>query len=348
MKTVATPAKPTRPTGVYYILVTIALLALGIALWRLSHVLIITFGGILIATLLRALARPLRRFRKLSDHGRVAVALIALTVILIAVGWIFGHQVGKESDELRRLLPQQLQHLADTLNQSDLGRTVVHSVQQRMRESKGFDGLGAAAMAAMGGALDALLIGFIGIYFAFDPEFYLDGALRVLPVARRPEVRLAMIEAGEALSKWLLAQLAAMVIIGILAGSVLATLGVPLALVLGALAGVLEFIPVIGPFLFGIPGILVAFSRGPRLALYTMVAYIVVQQLESNLIVPLLQRWAVQLPPVVSLLAVVVAGILLGPAGIVFAAPLAVVTIALVKHLYVEDVLEHRHPVPRK
>jgi predicted PurR-regulated permease PerM len=342
---VATPAKPARPGGTYYILISIALAALAFALWRLSHVLIIAFGGILVATLLRAIARPLRRIRRLTDHGRVAVALAGLVILVGGFSWIFGRQVAKEVDELRRLLPQQIEHLADWLNKSDLGRTAVTSLQERMRQSRGFDGLSAAAVAAMGGALDALLIGFIGIYFAFDPEGYLDGALRVLPVARRAEVRRAMVEAGEALSKWLLAQLAAMVIIGIVAGGVLATLGVPLALVLGALAGVLEFIPVIGPILFGIPGILVAFSHGPRLALYTMIAYIVVQQLESNVIVPLLQRWAVELPPVASLLAVVVAGTLLGPAGVVFAAPLAVVTIALVKHLYVEDVLEHRHPL---
>jgi len=63
--------------------------------------------------------------------------------------------------------------------------------------------------------------------------------------------------------------------------------------------------------------------------------------LESNVIIPLLQRWAVEMPPVVGLLAVLAAGILLGPGGIIFAAPLAVVTMELVKQLYVEDTLEH-------
>jgi predicted PurR-regulated permease PerM len=197
------------------------------------------------------------------------------------------------------------------------------------------------AFTVLGGALDAVLIVFLGVYLAFDPDFYLEGVLRLLPVRQRDHVRRALVETGEVLRKWLLAQLAAMVIVGVLAGATLAVLGVPLALVLGALAAVLEFIPVVGPFLFGIPGILVAFSRGPHLALATLIAYVVVQQVESNLIVPLLQRWAVRMPPVAGLLAVLVAGILLGPSGIIFAAPLAVVTMALVNHLYVEDVLEN-------
>jgi predicted PurR-regulated permease PerM len=338
---VSTPAKSKPDAGVRYILIAVTLVAVAIVIWRLSPVIIIAFGGIIVATLLRALAHPLRRFRRLTDHGRVGIALAILVLVLGGVAWLFGRQVGLEVGELRRLLPQQIGRLAAWLDASAVGRTLVNSLREGARDSKTFGGIGLVAVTVFGGTLDVILILFLGVYLALDPKVYLEGALHLIPVRRRAEVRHAMIEAGDALCKWLLAQFVAMAIIGVMVGGALSTIGVPLALVLGGLAALLEFIPVVGAILFGIPGILVAFSKGPDLALYTMITYLVIQQLESNIVVPLLQRWAVQMPPVVGLLAVVVAGLLLGPGGVIFAAPMAIVTLALVRHLYVEDVLEH-------
>ena len=259
-----------------------------------------------------------------------------------AAGWLFGREVAAEASELRRLLPQQMAHVAAWLNTFSWGQAVSDSLQDAVKDAGTLGGLGTVAFTVLGGVLDAVLILFVGVYFARDPICYLEGFLRLLPLRRRGGVR-AGARRGRArpwATKWLVAQFAARAIVGVLAGATLAVVGVPLALVLGALAALLEFIPVVGPILFGIPGVLVAFSKGPRLALYALIAYIVVQQLESNLIVPVLQRWAVKMPPVVLLLAVLVAGLLLGPAGIIFAAPLAVVTLSLVNRLYVEDVLE--------
>lgn len=323
-----------------YILIALGLLALAIILWRVSEVVVICFGGIVMATLLRGIAQPLHRFRSLSDHGRVGIALGALTAVLVTAGWLFGKEVASEIDELRRLLPQQAHRMADILAQSGLGRSIVRGLNQSANDGKTIGGLGVAAMTAGSAALDLVLIIFLGVYFAFDPEFYLDGVLRLLPPGQRERVRRALLNAGDSLRRWLLAQMVAMGVVGVLAGAMLALIGVPLALVLGALAALFEFIPVLGAFLFGIPGVVVAFSKGPRVALYALLGYVIVQQIESNLIIPLLQRWAVKMPPVVSLLAVVVASILLGPPGVVFAAPLAVVTMALVHQLYVRDTLE--------
>jgi predicted PurR-regulated permease PerM len=323
--------------------IALALGGLACVLWRLSPVLILAFGGIVFGALLRAMASPLRRFSGLSDHARVGIAFVVFVAAITGIGFLIGPRVIAEADELRRLLPQQIKNLAAWLNTSSVGQTLVNSIRQTAQDSKTFGGLGLAAIGFFGGALDAVLILFLGVYFALDPKFYLESALRLLPMRRRDQIRLALVATGEALSKWLLAQVAAMAIVGALAGTVLAIIGVPLALVLGALAAVLEFIPVVGPIIFGVPAVLVAFSKGPRMALYALLAYVLVQQLESNVIVPLLQRWAVKMPPVASLLSVVAAGILLGPVGIVFAAPLAVVVMVLVKHLYVEDTLERPH-----
>jgi predicted PurR-regulated permease PerM len=326
------------------ILTALALVALAIVLWRLSDVVLIAFGGVVVATLLRAFAEPLMRFQVLSTRLRLTTALVALLCLFGALVWTFGHQVAAQAGELRRLLPEQTGRVMAWLQQYDFGREGMSSFRKWGEDSKTMGGLGTAAAAILGGTWDAILIGFLGVYFAFDPELYIGGFLRLLPIERRPKVRRALDHAGIALRRWLLAQLIAMTAVGILAGLGLALIGVPLALVLGALAALLEFIPVIGPIIFGVPAVLVAFSRGPRTALYALLIYTAIQQLESNLIVPLLQRWAVRMPPVIGLLAVLAAAILLGPIGIIFAAPLAVVTIALVKHLYVEDTLEQPQP----
>jgi predicted PurR-regulated permease PerM len=246
---------------------------------------------------------------------------------------------------MQRILPESAQKIRDWLESSTAGKTLVDSLKNTAGDSKTIQNVGSAAGSLVTAVAAVVLVFFLSIYFSLDPLEYLEGALRVFPPSSRPRVRLALENAGEALRKWLIAQLVAMVIVGVLVGVSLALLGVPLALLLGTLAALLEFIPVVGPVLFTIPGLLVAFTKGPAVALYALLAYLVVQQLESNVIIPLLQRWALRLPPVISLLSVLAGGLLFGPMGVVIATPMAVVVIELVKRLYVEETIEHP---PRK
>jgi predicted PurR-regulated permease PerM len=98
---------------------------------------------------------------------------------------------------------------------------------------------------------------------------------------------------------------------------------------------------VVGPIAAAVPAVLLAFATGPQTALYVMFLYIAVQQIESNILTPLVQRWAVELPPVIALLSIVACGLLFGVLGVIFATPMAVVVMAMVQHLYVEDTLEN-------
>jgi predicted PurR-regulated permease PerM len=217
----------------------------------------------------------------------------------------------------------------------------VTSIRQSAGDSKTWSNIGLAATAVLGGVLDFVFVLFLSVYFAIDVRLYRDGALRLLPPQYRPRVGHVLDDAGEALQKWLVGQVIAMITVGILVGVGLALVGVPVALALGVLAAILEFVPVLGPILFSIPGLMLAFAKGPQTVLYAFFVYLVVQQFEGNVIIPLIQRWAVKLPPVVGLLAVVAGGLLLGAPGVIFATPLAVVIMRLVKHLYVEDALEN-------
>ena len=328
-------SNPTR-----LIITALALLALAVAFWRMSGMFVIAFGGIVIAALIRSLAEPLAGWTRVRDRWCVLMVVAALAIVLVLIGWVFGQQVANQAAELKQQLPEALGKLRAAVERTGAGKTLVTSIRQTAGDSKTLSNVGIAATAAIGGVFDVVLVLFLSIYFALDVRMYRDGALRLLPPAYRNRVGVVLDDAGEALQKWLLGQAVAMVTVGILVGIGLALVGVPLALALGIVAALLEFVPVIGPILFSIPGLLLAFAKGPQTVLYALVVYLIVQQFEGNVLIPLIQRWAVRLPPVVGLLAIVAGGLLLGVPGVVFATPLAVVIMRLVKHLYVEDALE--------
>jgi predicted PurR-regulated permease PerM len=155
-----------------------------------------------------------------------------------------------------------------------------------------------------------------------------------------------MDESEHALRLWLRGQLAAMIIIGVMTGTGLWLLGIDSWLVLGILAGFFEFIPFAGPILSAIPAILIALVQSPELALWTTFMYIFVQHSEAYLIQPLVQQYAVDVPPVVLLFALLAFAVLFGIVGILFAAPLTVVTYVMVKRLYVREALDTPTPIP--
>ena len=149
-------------------------------------------------------------------------------------------------------------------------------------------------------------------------------------------------ELARALGRWMGGQALDMVLVALVTGLGLWLLGVPLALVLGLIAGLTNIIPVVGPFLSGIPAVLFAMTQGFDLAVWVAVLFVVVQQLEGNLLMPLIQRFAADLPPALTVLAILAFGSLFGFAGVVLATPLLLVSIILVKRIYVEDVLGDR------
>jgi predicted PurR-regulated permease PerM len=242
---------------------------------------------------------------------------------------------------MREQLPAAVERFQGWLEGSQLGRMAVDLAKKSSGDGLPLGNAGLAVGALLGGVGNLLLILFVGIYLAADPRLYRDGALRLLPPTRRPQVGRALNDAGTALKKWLVAQIIVMAAVGLMTGIGLALLGVPLSLSLGLLAGVLEFVPVVGPIVSAVPGVLLGFSQGPETAFYVLLLYIAVQQVESNLLTPLIQRWAVELPPVIALLSIVACGLLFGVLGVIFATPVAVVVMAMVQHLYVEDTLEN-------
>ncbi len=329
----------TRPYA-RQVVIALAIGAAALAAWRLADVFLIAFAGIIFAMALRELARPLARL--MPERGAIALTMLLLIAAAVAGAWLFGSRLGDEVAELYRRLPQATAQLRNWIETTPMGSALLHALQRTSAASDGaLRGLTRFASGTLGVAANTVLVCFLALYFALEPRTYLDGALRLIPPPGRDNARQALAAAGRALRQWLTGQGLAMLCVGTATGLGLALAGVPLALTLGIVAGIAEFVPIIGPIVSAVPGILVGFSVSPETALYATLVYLVVQQLEGNIITPLAQQWAVALPPAVAVLSVVAFGLLFGVPGILFATPLSVVTMVLVRELYVKDVLEN-------
>ena len=131
-----------------------------------------------------------------------------------------------------------------------------------------------------------------------------------------------------------------MIAVGAITWVGLTLLGVPLALGLAFLAFLFEFIPVLGPIAAAVPAILVGLSESPMLGLWVALLYIAIQQVESYILLPLLQRWAINLPPALTLIGIVAFGVLFGWIGVLLATPLMVATTVFIREVYLESILE--------
>lgn len=184
-----------------------------------------------------------------------------------------------------------------------------------------------------------LLILFVAIYIGSDPDLYRRGMLHLIPHRARPRAEIVLHAVGLTLRRWLRAQLIAMAVIGVVTTLGLWALDVKAALALGIIAGLLEFIPLIGPWLSAVPAVAMAFLDSPQKALYVVLLYVGIQFLENHFLIPMIMQEGVDLPPVLTLLGLALMGVVFGFLGMLIAVPLLAAILTAVKLLYVEGVV---------
>jgi predicted PurR-regulated permease PerM len=328
-------------------LIAIGLAAVAVLIWQLRTVLVLLFGAVVMATVVRALADPLSKHLRLPERVAVLIAVLLIVGVIAGVGWLLGQQIAAQLDVLTTTLPTALGRVDQWL----AGYGLDHPLQTWLAQLHHNGGtlvsrFGGWLSAASTGLANFLIVLFGGIFLAAEPRFYRTGAIKLVPELRRGLIAEAMDESERALRMWLKGQLLAMLVIGLMTGAGLWLLGVQSWLVLGILAGFFEFIPFAGPILSAIPGVLIALVQSPELALWTTAMYVFVQHSEAYLIQPLIQQYAVDVPAAVLLFSLLAFGVLFGAIGILFAAPLTVVSYVLVKRLYVREVLDTATPIP--
>ena len=184
-----------------------------------------------------------------------------------------------------------------------------------------------------------LLILFIAIYIGSAPDLYYRGVLHLIPHGARPRARQVLEAIGLTLRNWLRSQLIAMVVIGVVTTLGLWALDVKAALALGIIAGLLEFIPLVGPWLSAVPAVAMAFLDSPQKALFVVLLYVAIQFLENHFLIPFIMQEGLDLPPVLTLVGLALMGVVFGFLGMLIAVPLLAAIMTAVKLLYVEGVV---------
>ena len=184
-----------------------------------------------------------------------------------------------------------------------------------------------------------LIIIFLSIYIAVDPDWYRRGIMHLFPKGRRERTGEVLSAIAVVLRKWLVTQLIAMVTLGVITTIVLLALRVKAAFALGLLSGLFEFIPTLGPIISALPAIAMGFLDSPEKALWVAIAYVGVHFLEGHLLIPLLMKGGIDLPPALTIFSQALMAVLFGFLGLMCAVPLLAATSVAVKMLYVEDIV---------
>ena len=329
------------------VLIVLGLVALFFLAWQLRTLLLMLFGAIVIASIFRAVADWNCRVTRLPDAAATALSILIVLGVVGALIAIFGAHVAQQMQTLRETLPAAWKAVEERIGGFGLGKQLEGLVNSITAPGGGsLSGFGRTLLSIGGGIADFIVVVFAGIYLATQPNFYRAGFIKLVPSAKRKIAAEAMLESERALRLWLKGQAIAMLVVGLLTGLGLWAIGMPSALTLGLLAGLLEFIPFAGPFIAAIPAVLLALAAGPEMTLWVVLLYLAVQQFEGNLLTPIVQQYAVDLPGVVLLFSLIGFGSLFGILGVILAAPLAVVSLVLVKRLYVIETLHTDTPIP--
>ncbi len=316
-----------------------AFVAGAVVLWVASSA-IAAFGvGIVLATALDAGTRGLQRI--LPCRRQICLLLVILlgAAFIAAAAWWSGTTlIGQFNDfvfSLKTLLNQARSMAQDSklLPHNEGLRAILPSPSTLLG--------GATTMVprAFNAASMLFAILFIAPFLAWEPAVYKAIVLSVIPQDKRERVDEVLDGAAFSMRRWLLGQSISMAVIFLFSLVALLAMGMPYAILLSVMAGLLTFIPTLGPFVSGIVIMLAGLSQSPTMALYGLLAYLAIQFLESNLITPVVQEHTVKLPPAATLALQLVAGLLFGLLGVAFIVPLTAAAKHIIQELYVNDCL---------
>jgi len=326
------------------VLIALGLGALAYLLYSITDVLLLVFAAVLFAVVLQSFAAFLSRRARVPERWSLMAAVILVVLIAGGILFLFGAQMRGQIAQLSERLPLAVNTFAKEFGVQD----VTQQAQEMMggnaptlaRQIAGF------GFTALGALADLLLVVVAAIYMASEPRLYRKGLVKLFPKSQHQRVDDALEAAGHGLTLWFHGQLISMLIVGTLSTLAYWLIGLPGALALGLIAGVTNFIPLLGPIIGAVPAVLIAFSAEGSALMWTLLAALVIQQIEGNVIMPIVERRAVQLPPALALFAIVAAGLLFGFMGVFLAVPITVVVFILVKKLYVRQTLGEETEVP--
>lgn len=275
--------------------------------------------------------------------------ILAVIAALVAALWLFGLAVvpivEAQSRQLVAAFPTLLADAVDPFNrvQSFFGLGARVSLSGESLPDIGRQILtGSAVSTAAGVGLTlatALSLGLVvliaTVYLVIRPEPWVDGFVSLFPAGWRQRTREVLWEMYHTVQRWFIGQLAAMTFIAVFWAISLSVIGVPFALLLGIFSGLVSFIPYVGATISVVLPLLLALLSDPFTAVYVILAFVVIQQIEGNILQPVLMSRAVDLHPALVVFAILTMGTLFGIVGVFVAVPLVAVLQVLVRELWV-------------
>ena len=323
---------------------TVVLMA---ALYLVRDALLLIYVSALVAIGLGPLVNAIER-RRLGRATRkrvprwLAILAIYLVVIgvLVGIGMLVFPPLVSQARELWSRIPDVLHDAQQWLiDRGWLSREL--SVQEAVQQAPGkTDAVGTvvgAVWGVVGGVLGVFTILILAFYLLLDADNLVNTFVRLFPREERPRVADACRRVSRKVSAWLGGQMLLSAIIGATAALGLFLMGVQYFYLLALIAGVGEFIPIVGPLLSAIPAIAVAFSVSPTLALGVAIFFIAQQQLENHVLVPKVMERQVGVSAVVVVIALLVGGSLLGVVGAILAVPTAAILQVVLEELSPES-----------
>ncbi len=326
-------------------------------LWAILFVLLLRFFralevvllGLLAAGAMASLLHPIVRILPGPRGLRAIMAVMAFLLVVITIVGLAAWQLYQPIAENLRQWPQieegansVLRKISIRLGLEDLltVRDLAGRVGSLLTGSAVSDWIGGLASALLG-LLLAVLVAFIGgLYLlATTPERLLEPALGILPPNRQPPMRNAIRDLEPRLRAWFLGMVVGMATVGVTTGLGYWFIGLNFALGLALFATVAETVPTFGPFLTLVLALLVAASQGTTQVIGVLIVYAIVQALESYVLTPLIMREAAHIPPIISLLSILLWGNIFGLPGLILAIPIDLTIWTMLKHYIV---LPHR------
>lgn len=357
----ATPGRTLTPQRRNRLLLWLTLgVLVAVVLWISRHVLLPYIVGLVLAYFLLPLVNWLdkrmpARFYQWRIDRPVAIALTYLLFLAIVAGFL-AFAVPLLADQISILIenwPSLVEHAQDWGKQGWNWYQTLPETWQATIETNLKGLLGGALGAIQDGVVATIqrvfgtvgfIIGFIVIpfwmfYILHDASQAKKGVVGVFPESLRADILAVSSLVDDVLSAYIRGQFLLMLFVGGLATIVLLIMGVPYALVLGFIAGILEALPTIGPILGAIPAVLVALLDNPISAVYVAIAFFAIQQVENLLLVPRISGKSVKLHPAVVMVVLVLGNQLAGFAGMLLAVPVTAIIRDLFKyfHLRLQD-----------
>jgi len=315
---------------------TLALIIVSLLVFKdVVQAFFLYYAAGIVSLILVILAGYIRRLFPLISHFlALLISVILILGFFFLISWTIGPQFASQMKSLTGSISNGITTLQNLAKSYPWIQFILDFIKNPQKILPGLvGGIGTIFVGTFETLSKFLFVLLMGLFLAVNPRLYIDNAVRLFYPHRRPLVKETIDAIDRALRRWLFGRVLAMIVVGIATTIGLFITGVPLAIALGIIAGLLDFIPFIGPFISAVPAILVALAVDPVKVLWVIVVYLGAHLVE-DFVGPAIQFGVTAVPPALLVSTQIIFTIIGGVLGILLAEPLTITLIIIVQMFY--------------